>query len=403
MDISLFLCALSNTKSEHIYEDPVVLSCGHLACRNCTLQQSYCQICGTKNTLNSSNTGSIVTLNEFIKNNLNHLFSFIDKKFKQTYDDLKIAKHLFEESIDTRVLLIKDEIQIRIDSLKAELDDLGEKMSRKLLNLRDKLFEEVFTDSVEFIQNKNLDLTFDNLYIYQRRLITLYNERNKYDHFRFNINFDVSELKLDSASIGIIHSNNDKCDTNTAEPSLNNFNLLKKELEDKNKTIEDLTNDLVILKDENEHIKNESRKLNELKERLEVKINKIYSTQLSLNEFLLKQDINSITNYDYFNYLRQFIKIIDLVWTFEEERDNYLIYLIAKLIQNILDKTNNEFPVRNFFLLNKKFISDAKNFFYVLKYRRIWYELNRNNDKIDSGFQTMIESNSFIPFLPVED
>ena len=87
---SLF-CALA--KDEHIFEQPITLSCGHCACKKCISKQMQaitCQICHEENHINNLNQfKECLPLIDTIDAYLQDLYEIIYNKFKSAIPHLK--------------------------------------------------------------------------------------------------------------------------------------------------------------------------------------------------------------------------------------------------------------------------------------------------------------------------
>ena len=85
------LCAIA--RDQHIFEQPITLSCGHCACKKCLLRQTQivvCEICKEENHMpNLLQVKECVPLIETIDAYLEDLYKIIYDKFNETIPHLK--------------------------------------------------------------------------------------------------------------------------------------------------------------------------------------------------------------------------------------------------------------------------------------------------------------------------
>lgn len=86
----LYTCALSSPDNDHIFKDPVPISCGHIICKRCLNQtesdEIKCFKCGVTNTFNLNGNCNYDVLKESIELNIETLLNREKEIFKQTLD-----------------------------------------------------------------------------------------------------------------------------------------------------------------------------------------------------------------------------------------------------------------------------------------------------------------------------
>lgn len=89
-----FKCALND---DHIYKEPIILSCGHFTCKNCVpiklnIQQDdhiKCKLCGEINYFDLHDQKYCNIAEYSIERNISKLFDYMQAKMIETFDNLK--------------------------------------------------------------------------------------------------------------------------------------------------------------------------------------------------------------------------------------------------------------------------------------------------------------------------
>ncbi len=148
--IALITCALSDDK--HTVEKPLALSCSHHVCKNCVekvkTETIKCKICNLVNKTDLKDIKESICAKLLIEQNVASLFEDVKAKIESTvksfqsfhpfYSELfprilnqsnfKLKKDVHIElsnRLDVQVEFIKEEIYVKIESIKHELDILG--------------------------------------------------------------------------------------------------------------------------------------------------------------------------------------------------------------------------------------------------------------------------------------
>lgn len=137
-------CALS--KNRHFVEHPITMSCGHTICKKCipndnNQQQLKCLICNELNEHNLNTSKESTAVKTLMRVFLNDLFYLIEDKFNTSIRQLKESKTSFEEALNFRIKFIKDEIEVRIESIKMELDKIYDEIINELMYHKDVLLK----------------------------------------------------------------------------------------------------------------------------------------------------------------------------------------------------------------------------------------------------------------------
>ena len=139
-------CALSK---DHIVKEPINLACSHGVCKSCFPIGSdiiECKICETEQKIDAHEN---IFMKQFIERNLRGLFNKLEKQMIDEKRELKgisilicDSKIIFLILIDAMedrnnklkatTVFIEEEIEIRIQSLKDELDNLFEEFKKEV-------------------------------------------------------------------------------------------------------------------------------------------------------------------------------------------------------------------------------------------------------------------------------
>jgi hypothetical protein len=69
------------SKTRHIAQDPILLTCGYSACRKCYEFIKKCQICNEDHLINESQLKTNFLVKDMIEKNLEHLTTEIKEKY----------------------------------------------------------------------------------------------------------------------------------------------------------------------------------------------------------------------------------------------------------------------------------------------------------------------------------
>lgn len=156
-------CGLTN---DHIVEQPIGLLCGHYICENCVPDQSKikCKICsGETEKYNLKTNKESCHLKEIIESCLSKLFDFLEQRTTDGINSFRSILENKEYSIDSQIKYIAEEIEIRIQSVKDNLDELFEKFKVDLVRIKKEIIEVQNEALNEIIDPKELENNFNQL------------------------------------------------------------------------------------------------------------------------------------------------------------------------------------------------------------------------------------------------
>jgi parvulin-like peptidyl-prolyl isomerase len=137
--IKIISCSLSSTR--HIIEDPVLLSCGHNACRPCVENITFGQKCLYQNCNQSVDTSqelkSVKSIHNLVEAYLNELFKNIHNDSVIINNKLELLN--FDDQIDEQFDRLEENILLRFEMLKLQLDKMNKTLMDKLDETRFKL------------------------------------------------------------------------------------------------------------------------------------------------------------------------------------------------------------------------------------------------------------------------
>jgi hypothetical protein len=135
-------CCLNS--KDHFLKDPLVLKCNHSACKPCIEKKKGLEFkceyngCGKKYKMKKiDRLQPNEKISELLKTHKIELIEYIKSEFNKMFLNLRDLN--IENMIDENCDLIENEIDIKIESLKCELDDLGDFMRRKLKGTREQM------------------------------------------------------------------------------------------------------------------------------------------------------------------------------------------------------------------------------------------------------------------------
>lgn len=217
MNVSMLKCV---RKDDHIVKEPVSLSCGcgHYICKDCIpdIGSINCKICRNEIQLYDPKETEIASAKEIIKSSLNELFEDLEK---HATDEIRKVKRLLEERepmIDAKIKYIEEEIEIRILSMKDNLDKLFEKFKDdlaqiKIIELKNDAktetndFEIHLNELRDYIKN-NQSKTEEKFYEYQENLKDMNKlvQRLEDQFYNCNLDLNLSEDQIDKSLVGEI-------------------------------------------------------------------------------------------------------------------------------------------------------------------------------------------------------
>jgi len=216
-------CSLA--KDGHILECAIPLSCGHHICKKClpanNNYQFTCHKCGEINQMNLSLCKESEMATLLIQSNLVDLSTHVKNKLQIEIDALKNTKISWEEFYNTKIQVIRDDIDIRIESLIAELHHIRDSLNTRLDHIKETIIrkfnemhaDETFLMSDESQLYQDIPNTLSDLYKYQNDLHNM-RARNKLQSDKpFLIDFSFSQLKLVPEDIGEL----DFCELGTSD------------------------------------------------------------------------------------------------------------------------------------------------------------------------------------------
>ena len=147
------LCASSK---DHIVKEPINLACSHGVCKSCFPKGSdtiVCKICETEQKINNNKN---IFITKLLKMNLHELFNKLEKQMSDQIIklkgisifiwDSKLIHFIFLDALEDRdnkleatMVFIEGEIEIRIQSLKDELDNLFEEFKKEVKSHKEEL------------------------------------------------------------------------------------------------------------------------------------------------------------------------------------------------------------------------------------------------------------------------
>ena len=222
--LSILKCCLSTDNNSHIAEDPIYLSCGHWTCRGCIVPGTMykpmkCNTCHQINCTVSQQPLGTISFKTILSQSMNTVFEnlyqeFIDK-IKRSETAFTDLKEIFELKIE----FIRDNIMLRVESLKIELEKLEEKLNYELNQVKmnwksgfeknvgvefnkDEYYKDL--DEIESLIRRNEDLNEANLYKFQNRIKALNEYIKSSRDLAPEIRFIESKDKLNEDLIGLI-------------------------------------------------------------------------------------------------------------------------------------------------------------------------------------------------------
>lgn len=217
------ICGLSFDR--HFVRNPIVLpDCGHSACKNCLKNDGKCKICGTEIVRDLSGDKESIGIKRLIKTHLNDLHSLLEKQTVEHFNKLKNCLKNDSELIDSKLKYIKEEVIIRIESIKNELDEIGETFIDSLKKIKKEFIElkygKVDDEYIKLLEKSLYELnqetkekanqTEEKFYKYQNNLIFIKDKIQNLEAITFQLDIKVSESKINNSLIGELvtkHSN----------------------------------------------------------------------------------------------------------------------------------------------------------------------------------------------------
>ena len=171
-----FVCAIGDDKHFAV-ERPVTLLCSHAVCFSCMedfkINSNYCSdnklkcgLCNKENKIDFEVITESIFVKHFITLNCNQLFKAVKDKYEESLKNLKSMKifmglgcfiiiFFFEidslmemnESVKSQVEYFKDEIEVKIESLKNELEGLRLLLVNQLDNFKNDFSE--YTEKID--------------------------------------------------------------------------------------------------------------------------------------------------------------------------------------------------------------------------------------------------------------
>lgn len=137
--LKIISCSLSSTR--HIIEDPVLLSCGHNACRTCMENISFGKKCLYQNCNQLVDTNQEL---KSVKSIHNLVEAYLNELFKNIHNDSVVLSNKFEvlnfeNQIDEQIDRLEENILLRFELLKLQLEKMNKTLMNKLDETRFKL------------------------------------------------------------------------------------------------------------------------------------------------------------------------------------------------------------------------------------------------------------------------
>jgi hypothetical protein len=129
---------------DHFLKEPLLLKCSHSACKRCIERKKghefTCEFpgCGRKYKMKKvDKLQSNTILSELIETHKNDLLEMIKNEFNKIFLNLRDIN--IEGMIDSNCDIIELEIDLKIESLKNELDNIGDFMRQRVRGLREQM------------------------------------------------------------------------------------------------------------------------------------------------------------------------------------------------------------------------------------------------------------------------
>jgi hypothetical protein len=139
-------CAISKD-TEHYLVHPIALQCGHSVCKKCIPDSTdvkipiKCVMCGDIGSVNLKKIVEFQYIKQLFKANFNILReSTIENSEGSMRKLIGIADDI-KSRVRKQVDYAKDEIEIRVESIKVDLDELSERLKTELDTKQDELFK----------------------------------------------------------------------------------------------------------------------------------------------------------------------------------------------------------------------------------------------------------------------
>ena len=157
-----FKCALSD--DQHFFIDPIpLIKCGHYVCKECikeTENKAKCKTCGITTDFDFSTAQVSKALKQSMKLLFAHIFEHLEETISSKLEYLKSIDSLIlliyiniyflyfkdffhnqNELLEINLKYIEDEINIRIESVKIQLEEAGDKLKNELCKIKNEFIK----------------------------------------------------------------------------------------------------------------------------------------------------------------------------------------------------------------------------------------------------------------------
>ena len=141
MDLKSLFCALSHADDNHFLIKPVTLLCGHAVCYSCigSLKRISCEICKKENLIDLDVVAESSIAKSLIDKSLDELFVEIKKRFERLFNQFEVNVQNSIDHFDRFLMYAKEEIDVKVESLKAEIDLMKASIIKKMEDFRSEL------------------------------------------------------------------------------------------------------------------------------------------------------------------------------------------------------------------------------------------------------------------------
>jgi len=185
-------CAVCELGFKYIVIDPIQLTCGHTICSECKNEQKVEKVNCQKHGESSIGLESEAT-KHLLKINIKELFESLKTKYEASVKLLEETKINFDSQLKTTINDLKDNIDLKVDKYKSELEEIRESLHSKLDESEKQIYSEIGTFNV------NIGADFDDLKKYMNEQKNF--EMNGFSKFQKRLKEHIDEIQgyLDSS------------------------------------------------------------------------------------------------------------------------------------------------------------------------------------------------------------